>query len=380
MHTVDLAFWHVLQRYKIVTDVGFYCLPSVEPDVQELSELPFAYLDAQNRHPDIFQAEAIVYWGDFLHHRSYLHDLAGLNGQSEGTDGADLVNFLYALFFLEGRHRVPGRVIVFGGNLMILDSTAFADNRYISSLKNLYALSSVVLMRDPYSAIAVNHLLGNYRESYCGVDCAFLLGDVPTVSLYRKRLAKQGKSLKVGVFAGRSWYYDAYFRFCERVCLRLDTKGAWIPWFHHRPWPLLEKYSDVFDASARDVGLTETLKLLDECSLVISDTYHLCVNAWARGIPAICVGRGVGAMRYSIDDKKKEALYSMIGVGNLYVYAESLLVRNLNLDIKISYDDEDALIDSLCATVKSQDEMATVFERIDAARFSAEDRLVRALR
>jgi hypothetical protein len=142
----------------------------------------------------------------------------------------------------------------------------------------------------------------------------------------------------------------------------------------------LEKYSDVFDASARDVGLTETLKLLDECSLVISDTYHLCVNAWARGIPAICVGRGVGAMRYSIDDKKKEALYSMIGVGNLYVYAESLLVRNLNLDIKISYDDEDALIDSLCATVKSQDEMATVFERIDAARFSAEDRLVRALR
>ena len=379
MHSVDLAFWNLVQRHQIAGDVRFYCLPDVEPSVQTASDLPFVYQNAYDELADICESDAIVYWGDFLHSRIYVSELMPrLVAQWPHKRPDDLRTIGYAVFLLEHVKRIRGRIIIFGGNLSILDSSSFADSRYIPTLTNLYQQSSITLMRDPYSAIAVNHLTGNYEKSYCGVDCAFLLNDAPAASMYRKRLSNEGP-LSVGIFAGRSWYYGAYFQFCRRVCAQLGAKGVWIPWFHHRPPPLMEQYSDVFDVSARDVGFNGTMRLLDECSLVLSDTYHLCVNAWARGIPAICVGRGVGAMRYTIDDKKKELLYGMMGVSNLHVYAESLLVTTLGLDVTVSYGQDGQMIDALCKAVLCPIEMQKAFERIDAARFSAEARLVQTL-
>ena len=56
---------------------------------------------------------------------------------------------------------------------------------------------------------------------------------------------------------------------------------------------------------------------------IITDTYHVCVNAWRMGIPAICIGEGGGKVSTSINDKKKEILYDMYGARRFYLFLES---------------------------------------------------------
>lgn len=381
MHSVDLAFWRVVGRHRIAADVRFYCLPGAPPSVEAEAELPFVYEDAYQNLASIRDSDVVVYWGDFLHSRLYFKEVRKRLRRSLRDKSPDeLASVERAVFFLEGARSRPRTIVVFGGNLSVLDTGTLADDAYVQSLRGLYRRASLILMRDPFSAIAVNHVLADFGSNHCGVDCAFLLDDATSLSMYRKRSRRPNTPPRVGVFAGRTQSYDMYLAFFQRVCDRLGSQGIWLPWFHrHRPAPLIEEYGEVFDATSADCGVEDTLRLLDACDVVLTDTYHLCVNAWARGIPAICVGRGAGAMRRTTDDKKKELLCAMLGVGNLHVYAESLVQEKLGLSAVLSYDEMDEIVDSICTSILSEAEMQGAFERIDAARLSAEGHLVEAL-
>jgi hypothetical protein len=79
-----------------------------------------------------------------------------------------------------------------------------------------------------------------------------------------------------------------------------------------------------YDITKNNVAPGDLLRMVSGHHLIITDTYHLCVNAWNLGIPAICIGSGARAQETSISDKKKEILFEMYGARKFYIFAESL--------------------------------------------------------
>jgi hypothetical protein len=377
MHSVDMAFRQVFARHAIAGEAHFYCLPAVRSAVEAKAALPIVYEDAYQRLSAIRDSDVVVYWGDFLHSRMYLQELRRrLTRKWPDKTQDEIISIQRAVLLLEGARSRPGTIIVFGGNLSPLDTVTLADEKYTRSLSELYRRSALVLMRDPFSAVAVNHVMSDFGNNHCGVDCAFLLDDTPSLSLYETRSRRSRLPLGVGVFVGRApaQSYGTYLAFFQRICEQLGSTGTWLPWLYDRRPKVLEEYGGVFDVTTAPCGFEDTLSLLDGCDVVLTDTYHLCVNAWARGIPAICVGRGADAMSATTGDKKKELLYSMLGLGNLHVYAETLG------SAEVERNAMDEIVESVCASVLSEVEMRRAFERIDGARISAERQLVDALR
>jgi hypothetical protein len=380
MHCVDLAFSEMVRRHQIPGKVEFYCLPGVEPAVMLLAELPFGYKNTLEHLDEIVASDVIVYWGDFLHNRHFLFELAGrIAASRRDLNNEQLLDMIYRCCLLEHIDGATANIVIFGGNVLVLDTVALADHRYVAAANSLFRKASLVATRDIHSAFATAHLSGDYVADFRGVDCAFLLPADSALTQYRRRIDERGDRQRVGVFFGRSWYYEPCFRFATMMCSELQTRGVWLPWFHDTPWPLKEKFGDAIDTSLPFAGFSDTISYLEDCSLIITDAYHLCVSAWSRGIPAICIGRGVGAPTHSTDDKKKEILYQMLGASNLYVYSEQLLIWSLELDVVLSEFSETKTIAALRRSVESSTEMAETFSRIDRSRATAERRLVEAL-
>jgi hypothetical protein len=380
MHTVDLAFWRFVRRELPGDSVHFFCHPAFPDHLAPLVELPFSYR-GYDRCDLLEEYERIVVWGDFLHNRNYLGELTiACRARWPGRSDGEIEDILYELLLFEGRGAaLADRTVVAGVNLMTMDTATMADTRYQSAVFELYRSARLVLGRDPFSAHTVNQILGDFASSHVGLDGAFLGGAVGVENAYRTRASTPRRSLRIGVFAGRSWYYEPLFMVAAELCRRLGSRGRWLPWFHHRPWPLLEKYGDEFEVGSENGTLLWTLAQLEACDVVITDTYHLCVNAWSRGIPAICVGRGIGSMRYSTDDKKKEVLYASLGALDLYLYSEVPLAQHLQLEATFTYESLDQCLTRVCETIRDPSRLEPVFRSLDRSRAVMEDRLRVAL-
>ncbi|MBV8201510.1 MAG: hypothetical protein JOZ15_12885, partial [Acidobacteria bacterium] len=75
--------------------------------------------------------------------------------------------------------------------------------------------------------------------------------------------------------------------------------------------------------------------LLGRCgsyAFVLSDTYHVCVNAWRAGVPALCIGTAapnpqgfdVSAGWFGAWRDKRYAFYAMHDAMEYYVFSEEL--------------------------------------------------------
>ena len=381
MHSVDIAFWRFLNRNNLYSaaEFKFYCLLKIPKEVHGLVEFPFTYELSNENMEAISDSDMIIFWGDFLHSKSYLEAELFSRVKKEvypDKDTGALLDLIYGNLLLENIDYSGAEIVIIGGNLLDFRADYYNDHRYISNLRNLYKASVLTLMRDPISARTVNNVLNDYKENFCGIDGAFLAIGKKTANLYKNNISRITNTNKVGIFFGRSWYYDEVLSFSCEICERMGIRSVWIPWFHFKPWPLEEKYSCKIDLTSPDTNFSKTLDLLAECSLVITDTYHLCINSWAVGIPAICIGRGVGDMKNSVDDKKKEILYGMFDARDFYVYAEDILNHYKKTDLVLSISKLDDDIDSMIEALNSRSTMEDIFDRIDNSVASAENRLL----
>ena len=383
MHSVDYAFWNYIKRHSFnsAAEFNFYCLLDIPKEIYNFIEFPFTYKLSDQNINAINDSDMVIFWGDFLHSKSYLENelCPQAKKQHAYKNEEFLMDLIYKNLFLENISYRRKTIIIFGGNLLDFRANYYNDERYISRLKDLYSASSLILMRDPISAMTVNNLLNDYEQNFCGVDGAFLSTSNKTRHLYKSKVDTITVTRKVGIFFGRSWYYDEVLSFSCKMCERLRATGVWIPWFHAKPWPLVEKYGDRIDLTAPDADYVGTLDQLTECSLVITDTYHLCINAWSAGIPAICIGRGVGSMKYSVDDKKKEILYSMFDARDFYVYAEDVLRFFEKTDLVVSTSNLDNDMDLMIEILACNTAMEEIFGRIDNHVLSVEKRVTRVL-
>jgi len=354
MSSVDLAFFGVVRRH----------LPGIQPRFvhlytpveihrgkppQELArllrrqQLPFDYECFRGKLDDVYASKAVVFWGDFLHGWNYQKHIAPmLVHMGLAKDLAEAFDTVYRhLDFSHAPDDVLARSLVFGETLIFNRARDYAANPvYAGHLKRFMSGLSGVWMRDVYSALQVTRMRQRFDEANLGVDCSLLLHreDLAGLPITRWSSEDHAATGRVGVFLGRTAYSPKMMaRFAREVCDKINLPAQWIPWGDasafddrvrqaQRGFPKLE-----FRQFDEVPTLGDLYSLLGRYQLVISDTYHVCLNAWRLGVPAICIGQTVSQAAWSISSgnayawrDKRQAFYAMQDAMEFYVYAEEL--------------------------------------------------------
>jgi hypothetical protein len=125
--------------------------------------------------------------------------------------------------------------------------------------------------------------------------------------------------------------------FARAVCRARGVRAEWLPWRSSRfpKWPSRWAFPELArPVSTAPPALVDLLDRIRRYDFVISDTYHVCVNAWRLGIPAICIGETwsrremdvscgvVGAWR-----DKRWVFYAMNEALEFYIHAGELTRR-----------------------------------------------------
>jgi len=301
MISVDRALIDVLQDAGIECEIDLYCLE------QELT-LDLGYLEmdyAELRDPSRLEKyDRIVYWGDFLHWRSYLTgDVVQRMLRSGAAETADAAREMwYAVMLLENRVDLQKKSVVFGSSIYGLGAAELNDTRYEAALRSLYSNAISVKLRDVLSAGFASQLCEDGSDHF-GCDCAFFL---------RNRAPEhKGPTGQRGYIAcsfGRSGSTSLYRVF---VALLAEMSGRHLT---DVSWLRLEHAQD----------LDQRIAGIRNAAMVVTDVYHMAVTALREGIPVICLARGTTPPTGTLSDKKKEILMTQHFAGRSLVHQEVL--------------------------------------------------------
>lgn len=272
-------------------------------------------------------------WGDFHHLATYqrstvdvlTHELAA---PLAARDAAALAR---RVLLQEGAGAdVRARTLSYGTTLQ-LNSPDDYGRPYQNLLEQFVRGARRVWFRDPYSA-SVAALLRHDDRSCHGTDAAVLAGVLPPT---------QGTGT-LEVFLGRSDLATQEVALFGRTLAReTATRPRWLDWGREpafRPLGVQPRFRRAWrDAAARpdqEIPLTELLDRVRDASLVLTDTYHLAVNAWRSGTPAVLLvddPQGFsdvnGGSAHSHRDKRRD-LYSQWEALPLLVHLPSARGRH----------------------------------------------------
>lgn len=325
MYTVDLSAYAYFRSTFPRDDVTMYCLGSVDKLGYSPAELHQSYLPLSEHIEAVRSSDLIVYWGDFLHSLPYWEtDLAGwLVRDGISTSRSEAVELIYRAFMLEdAAPEVLRKVVIFGSTILTIGANELVDRRYSSALRRLLRGAGGIYFRDALSAAKASVFRPD--ESTLGSDCALQLSrtDFQTYGLIDQFPDQPGESL--GVFFGRSKWTAQPLALARATSSRVNRKALWIPWLRSAPRQLALARMFGFPATREPPLPKDILSQLLNCRAVITDTYHLCVNAWNLGIPAVCIGFGSEHVGHTLGDKKKEILYGMYAASPYYIFREHI--------------------------------------------------------
>jgi hypothetical protein len=306
MTTVDLAFHGLLRKHQLDAHARFFrMLPPPEEHAASFDlvawerTLPYLYEDCLGNLDAIRDSDLIVYWGDFLHERYYQDYVAKqLAERGLAADRSDAAGLVREHLFLAGApDNVLRNTIVFGGTLIFNRARDLRDEEYRRQYTRFFKGVGAAWLRDVYSAAAVAELRGD-GDSHLGVDGALLLDDAGLRAVPRSAdAATRTAAAPVGVYFARTRErQELLTRFARDLCRRLGAEGRWLPWgdraaFSCLDVPRMRKAFPKMIVGRGPEGMTvsDVVAAVGDCRLIVTDTYHLCVNAWRLGVPAICI-------------------------------------------------------------------------------------------
>lgn len=246
----------------------------------------------------VLDADAIVFWGDFLHAAFYQRSIAqGVGGRAPLVDIDAVRRFL----LLEGvPDDVLARTLLFGGSLILNTAADNMVGEYVEPLTRLVRGSAGVWMRDTYSAMFAAELRGTLPAVRLGIDACSVLdegdrGAMPMTGWADRAIDVPDKT--IGVFFGRSFRGHARVAMLLRdIRHRTDRTLTWLPWGssgHFRPLTNSRRFRAMrVPLREHDVGAPtpgDLFAAMRRCDFVVTDTYHVALNAWACGTPAVIV-------------------------------------------------------------------------------------------
>ncbi|WP_338778261.1 hypothetical protein [Streptomyces sp. DG1A-41] len=295
MLTVDLAFESLRRRMTPEIDATWYTLhtPETVPlrECAQGTDFPFRFHPLAEHLDTLRDHDAVVFWGDFLHTRHYLEQDATNRlldfGFAEDREAArSLLN--RTLLFADQPDELLARTLSYGGTILHNSQSDYEDKEYGPLFSRLVTRSRRVWVRDPLSAAKIAHLRGDRTTDYFGSDAALLsrpgdLDHIPTTEW--SRAVPDGGA--IGVFLGARTPIPQWLpAFCQDLSERLGAPLEWLPWFDRDiPAPV----GHIAPRPGRHT-IGDLVGVLPRYRLVITDTYHLSVNAWGAGTPALCVG------------------------------------------------------------------------------------------
>lgn len=310
MALVDRAWGVVEQHGSLNAESSRYRLSSIAAPQREGE----VYLDLETSLEQVREADCILYWGDFLHMDSYLNGLSSSLVQAGRFSSArEARSFVERAFLLaDTDNSTKGRVVAFGGTILLDAPKSRANGTYGRNLESLIGNSRAWLPRDVYSAVVAGRIRGK-SEVDLGIDCA-LLGALTEGGASHLTAVSPSGERPVGVFFGRTRRNPIrLFQFVRALTERTESRTLWVPWF---PWSLRgsrKKYYSLrglaqiyLESEARISGEAcdregELLATLRQCRYVITDTYHLSVVCWGLGVPAICIADIASSRSYDFN-------------------------------------------------------------------------------
>jgi hypothetical protein len=389
MHIVDFAVQAFFSRHGLSTDLTRYLLYLPEElamagvgGSSDNFQLPFSYRSLRGSEVELDASKIILFWGDFLHSRHYRSSVARILVRSliaaDVREGEDLVDKY--LFFRDLPDSILEKTILFGECLLPDDGAAQADDAYDALLQRLVNKAAAIWTRDISSAMRVAHIKGDYRTSHAGIDCALLMRRDD----YDPLGSGIGKNGTVGCFFGRTRGNPVtMMRLAKGLSARLGRRLSWIPWFESPGYgpDLLLRYCDEADVRYGNASLESSIARLRIVDYVVTDVYHLCVQAWNLGIPAVCVGSVVSRFRTSISEKKKEIFHMMYGAERFFVPAE-FLDRVLDGDVPpddVRLDEAWPTLNEIVRDLENRPSTSAVTTRIARHRAAIELQLMSAI-
>jgi len=323
MTSVDLAFNHIAEQlgadvtYWRLWDQSEWLRPPGGSRVIDATHVQdwgsgLTYELARGRMDEVVDADAVLFWGDFLHMAVYLRQTADvLSRRMDAMSFEEALDCAAQYYLLRGCDVGSfNRVITYGSTLAFNTASDYSSlygmdlARFVGNVRRAW-------FRDPYSASTAQTFRSD--ELSCKApDAAFLLPSQP----------REEAPSRLGVFIGRSNLQpEAIAAFGRDLARRLDLEPLWIPWGiapgfwpmdqrrrFRAAWPGLEHNSSrptraqiaqTLWSTARgeraapyQPAIGDLFDTLASCSVIVTDTYHLAVNAWRLRTPTVCVFDG----------------------------------------------------------------------------------------
>ena len=317
MNTVDYAMHNIVQQSGLSDKVELYRpWPSYVPDKngnfpeyfpRDIFPMKFNYSYAQVGGEN--KKDALIYWGDFQHGKDYhlqsskrLESILSMQGIKETAENClDLTRKYFLLQDNFEEKSLPFKIGIYGGTLFQNNIKDYLHKSYIENLKWLYNSAAFVKVRDVYSANMVNYLRDNYENNYLGVDAALLNKKEELLAL-PKLSPQEFESYQgaIGIYFGRStksFPTQSTVRFINELSMKMNTNIVNIPWGYFSSGLFsfsMGRFSEFLIRNYRtfkNVEFTpgDILEGMSQLQLIITDTYHVVINAIVLGIPAICI-------------------------------------------------------------------------------------------
>lgn len=354
MLTVDLAAAAVIKRAAPHCTISWYTLhPPDEFDpiasYVDQAALPFTWQPLVEHFDEVCRHDVIVLWGDFLQAKHYFIEdavsrMIRTNGRLSPPEALEL---LYrCLLFSEASLEVIKKIVIFGSTILFNRQRDYSEDRYGEYVLRLFRHCAGAWQREPVSAAKVQQMRGSDGTSCLGTDSAFLLRDDDLACLATTTwIDRPPFSNRVGLFVGvRTRPPRGLAGFLRRLTARLGLQLEWLPWFPVHEWLrtavpwyawlhpgiaaylLRSRYTiDRLMTRGPHYSTGDLLSALRSYRFVVTDTYHLCVNAWRVGTPAICLGDPAATPQHQcLNDHKKRVLYDMYDATDFYLDTASI--------------------------------------------------------
>lgn len=354
MYSVDLAAVDFLSRNGVDFDLftshtfprrGRYRLLPWGIDIGHQRRAKFGELTF-NRLSDISQLYSythVFYWGDFTPNPIYgYEDFQRWERRRDvrSTKRQSLDRWA-RLFNLSGG-AIPPLTIAVGNNFQHDYSTE--TDLYGKYIKNLGSNFDIILPRDSFSVDNLKNCLQIPERSKVlpGIDPAFLLKDN----------AIDGNELKSDVFSYR--FARSQLPPSQHYVLELE-KTTGYKGVHLSHW-------DRLDASDAHPTFMRYIADIRRSRFVVTDLYHLAINAIRLNVPVFCLGNSVDSQQGSLGDFKKKILFGMLNIGRYYIEVDLAGDENIDGVVKFIGGELGDYEENVCGLYKFKDELTREFE------------------
>lgn len=342
MYSVDLAAFRIFESLAARVDY-FIPFSRVQASIIQYGQI---FVNILHSSSQLENYDDIIIWGDFTTTPFY-----GLNdfrnhyfscvGEVSGQESFALWHDIYLLTKLKKGKK---RFFSICQNFSMIEQINLGKFR--NSYEELLKRFDLIVPRDSFSSSKLTTFLGNNKNiSSTMLDAAFFNIKLP--NLPRKN--KKREKIKIGYFFGRSDISNST-DFIQNLIKEQFDVGEINGWLLTPP----NRYHETF---------LKKLGEIKKCELIISDTYHLIINALREGVPTIAISRIQKSQFDTVSDLKKKILMEELNLDEYYIelsegvisdHHKNLILEKIHKIIRLDQKNSEFNLDKKISVKKNE--------------------------